>query len=299
LQGVFLRLDIMSDKDLESVPDDLKAPLIEAWRDFQVARGAVRKNLIDDERAGYQGCGVNASGETVSAHGLASELYTDCEREDGDDAKRSNHGFGVIVVSPKTAGALHLLNEAKSQMIYVLDNLKAQQVFPLEAIKSAAGISRIHYYKIKRPAKGFESDRIESIRLSIEQKIDVGKRTIEECEDLLERYDVSQPHIQVQLDLLSRLPRDEPLAYVFETTNVRIVANASYPKDPNTNRREHFKQRSVMPFYVVSDDPAWAPEIKLPQHMTLEDRVARKERRDRRINPDPLLPSIHVHQYLA
>jgi len=288
----------MSDKDLESIPEDVKAPLLAAWREFQIARGAVRANLIDDERIGYGGKAVDANGQPVSAHGIAAELYTDCEREDGDDAKRSNHAFGVIIVSPKTAAAIALLNEAKAHMIEVIDQLKAQQTYSLEVVKAAAGLTRIHYYKIKRPVKGFSGGRLESVRLSIEQKIDVKSRTVEECEELLEGFDTSQTHIQTQLSILRRMPPATPLAFVFESTSLRILANASYPKDPQTNRREHLKLRSVMPFYVVSENKDWAPEIKLPSHVTLEERIARKERRDRRINPDPLLPSIHVHSYL-
>ena len=289
----------MSDKTSEGVPSELIEPLQAAWREYQMARGAVRKNLVDDERAGYQGMALDEDGEPANPHELASQLYTDCEREDGDDPKRSNHAFGVIVVSTKTQTSFEYLNRTKADLIAVLDDLKGHPKYSLESIKAAAGLTRFHYYKIKRPVKGLSGERPESVRLSIEQKIDVGKRSVEECMELLEEFDTTQMHIQVQLDALRRVPRSEPLAYVFETSNMRILANVSFPKDPNTGRRRHMKLRSVMPFYVTSQTPDWAPAIKLPSAVRLEERVERKERKDRRIDPTPFLPSIHVHRYIG
>lgn len=288
----------MPDKTSEAVPCELIDPLKAAWREYQMARGAVKRNLVDDERAGYQGTAMTESGEPANAHELAAQLYTDCEREDGDDAKRSNHAFGVIVVSPKTQASFEYLNRAKADLIAVLDQLKQHPQHSLESIKAAAGIARIHYYKIKRPIKGLRGERPESIRLSIEQKIDVGKRTVEECMELLQEFDTTQMHVQVQMDALRQIPRSEPLAYVYETSNMRVLANVSFAKDPNTGIRRHTKLRSVMPFYATSQTPDWAPDIKLPSAVRLEERVERKERRDRRIDPTPFLPSLHVYRYI-
>ncbi|WP_372997780.1 hypothetical protein [Marinobacter sp.] len=289
----------MSDKTSEDVPSELVDPLKAAWREYKAACGAVKANLVNDERAGYQGQALTEDGEPANPHELASQLYTDCEREDGDDPKRSNHAFGVIVVSPKTQASFEFLNRTKADLIAVLDDLKGHPKHSLESIKAAAGLTRIHYYKIKRPVKGLGGERPESVRLSIEQKIDVGKRTVDECMELLEDFDTTQIHIQAQLDALRRLKPSEPLAYVFETSNMRIMANVSFPKYPaKTGLRRHAKLRSVMPFYVTSHNPDWAPAIKLPSAVRLEDRVERKERKDRRIDPTPFLPSIHVHRYI-
>lgn len=286
-----------SSADEKSVPTDVMAPLKLAWRAYTIACGAVQKCLIDDERMGYAGSVINELGQEVSAFGETARLYTDHEREEGDDAKRSNIGFGVVVISLKSHAAIELLNKAKAGVIEALDEAKLNTAFSIEAIKSAAGVSRLHYYKVLRPVKGFPGDRPESVRLSIEQKVDIERRTVETCRDLLQELGDHQYHIQIQLEALSRLPESEMLAYVFETQNLRIVANASFPKCPNTGTRAHQKLRSVIPFYVVSQDPGWEPFIKLPKYVRLDERIERKQRSDRRICPDPYLPSIHVHRY--
>jgi hypothetical protein len=288
---------VVDKPDELKIPEDILAPLKQAWRQYKQASGAVRTCLIDDERAGHSGSVINELGETVDAFGETARLYSDFEREEGDDAKRSNIAFGVVVVSHKTECAIHLLNEAKAAVIAAIDDAKKQTVFSIEAIKSAAGFPRLHYYKVLRPAKGFTGRMTESVRLSVEQKIDIERRTVEACREQLQEFGDHQPHIQIQLDLLNRLPPDEMLAYVFETQNLRVVANASFPKDPNTGIREHRKLRSVMPFYVVSNDPRAVPDIRLPTYVRLEDRLERKERSDRKIDPEPFLPSIHVHRY--
>lgn len=281
----------------KTVPADVMAPLKSAWRSYKIACGAVQKCLIDDERLGYAGAVINELGQEVSAFSETARLYTDYEREEGDDPKRSNIGFGVVVVSLKTHGAIELLNKAKAGVIDALDDAKQNTAYSLAAIKSAAGIARLHYYKVLRPVKGFSGDQPESVRLSIEQKVDIERRTVETCRELLQDLGDHQYHIQIQLEALGRLPESEMLAYVFETQNLRIVANASFPKCPETGTRGHKKLRSVIPFYVVSQDPGWEPFIKLPKYVRLDERIERKHRSDRRICPDPYLPSIHVHRY--
>lgn len=285
------------DADRQELLDELSKPFLAAWRDFKIASGAVRKCLIDDERCGYQGKMLNGEGEPVPPHQEAARLYTDFEREEGDDPKRSNVGFGVIVISTKAFCAIEKLNEAKTAVIEALDELKHQNHVTLEEIKAHVGLSRLHYYKVLRPVKGLPGQRPESIGLSVEQKIDIERRTVEECRELLKDFGELQPHIQVQLDALRRLEPGEMLAYVFESNNLRVTANVSFPKNPNTGIRERGKLRSVMPFYVVSQTPDWAPAIKLPRYVKLTDRIERQERSDRRIEPDPFLPSIHVHRY--
>lgn len=285
------------DAERQQLLDELSQPFVAAWRDYKIASGAVRKCLIDDERCGYQGEMVNEDGDPVPPHQEAARLYTDFEREEGVDPKRSNIGFGVIVISTKTFCAIEKLNEAKEAVITALDELKLQKAVTLEEIKAHAGLARLHYYKVLRPVKGLPGQRPESIRLSIEQKIDIERRTVEECRELLKDFGELQPHIQVQLDALRSLQPGEMLAYVFESNNLRVTANVSFPKNPHTGLREHCKLRSVMPFYVVSQTPDWAPAIKLPRYIKLADRIERQERSDRRIEPDPFLPSIHVHRY--
>ncbi len=288
----------MATKDDIDVPAHLTRQLLDAWRDYKVACSAVQKCLIDDERMGYQGQAIDHDGVPVNAFSTAAKMYTEFEREAGDDARRSNIAYGVIVVSSKTQGAIELLNKTKKALTEVIQDLKNHGDVTLEAIKASAKLTRLHYFKILRPVKGLDGHRPESVRLSVEQKIDTQRRTVDECMEKLEEFGAIQPHIQVQLDALAKIKKTEHLAYVYETQNVRCVANISFAKHRVTNRREHTKLRSVMPFYVVSQDPEWAPDIRLPSTVRLEDRLARQERSDRKIDPQPFLPSLHVHRYI-
>lgn len=117
--------------------------------------------------------------------------------------------------------------------------------------------------------------------------------TAAEAEQMLLKYDVDAPHIQIQLQKLAGIPSREPLAKVQKQSPL-IRANLFF-KDPLYDGRLRRAMNVALPVFIPSDDG------QLPNY----NRIApfppkgrtRAKRSDERLEEDPFLASLNVYRY--
>ncbi|MDO6562491.1 DNA replication terminus site-binding protein [Amphritea sp. 1_MG-2023] len=236
----------------------------------------------------------------------AASLYTDIWYRDGQDGRTTVSQHGLIGGTAALIDATVQLNRAKAEFQTLAIHYRlSQSTDTLEALQHRSkkiadllhrhGAARIHLKQCYRqipvlrrcPSKiGFSwytSGR--SIR----------KLTPQEAEQKLLQMDISQPHIQQQLQAVGNLRPDDRLAQI--QTQVPVMrANISWKDQHSTLRKA---QNTSLPIIIAMDsENPHLPAYNEPP-LTPPEARSRLKRSDLKIDPHAFLPSLRAHRYLG
>ncbi len=232
----------------------------------------------------------------------ALNLLTDIWYRNTGDGRRTQNLYGLIGVAPEIIPILHQLNSAKYQFQASVKAYRETQRDPSPLLHKRAetlnlslqqtGLARLHLKQCyrqfpvlnKRPNKvlfsWYTSGR--SIR----------KLSVNEAEKRLLKMDISQLHIQLQLEALAKIPQSEPLAQLQQQVPV-MRANILWEENGEKIRKA---KNCPLPIFFPLDESQSLPEYNTPS-LTPPETRQRQQRSDLIIDPEPYLPSLRIHRY--
>lgn len=231
----------------------------------------------------------------------AIELYCDLWHQDGGDGRRTRSCHGLIAADAALLAAADQVNRAKTDFRLLLATLKTEPKTVLEplglrpsSLRDALGykgLARLHLKQCYRliPCVERQPQRVGLNWYTSGRSI---KRiSVDQAQQLLLRIGIDKPHIQIQLDKLSRLNGDCPLAQIQQQAPL-MRANLRYRSTP-----ERQAMNLSLPLLFGYDAEQPFPEHNSPSLIPESER-RRQIRSDSRIDPEPFLPSLRVHLYL-
>ncbi len=232
------------------------------------------------------------------------QIYTDIWHSGQQDGRRTLSCYGVVGASPELLDTARQLNQAKDQLRACIGQLKKSELPEisqhlhhrsqrLAAKMNRAGLGRLHLKQCYRhiPLLDTKPDNIRFSWYSSGQSI--RKLTAQDAMKLLLKLDTSQMHIDRQIEKLSPLHKNTPLAQIQKQVPV-IRANIGWKTD--ASRWKRIAKNCPLPILIPlsEDDP-------LPTHNSLSSTPPTQRNRGLRsdsiIDPEPFLPSLRIHLY--
>ncbi len=234
--------------------------------------------------------------EGHQAFSLAQGIYSNIWVEDGaNDARETPIVVGIIEASAASINMAIQINETKSRLKALFMELRkdgdpclsrAGQDKAFRRYLCEIGLGRISLRQVYRHITCL-SVRPRSIAFSLSTRgKSITRMSPLQAISLLEKSGMSGTHIDIQMNRLHALDDDYPLA--------QIQRLAAYYK---SNIRYEDGCRETIPVFM----PMLVPEGESPISLPLELQDMQREsccRKDQRINPEPLIPSLRIHAYL-
>ncbi|WP_417222793.1 DNA replication terminus site-binding protein [Amphritea sp.] len=236
----------------------------------------------------------------------AAALCTDIWYQDGQDGRTTLSQHGIIGADSQLIDATLKLNQAKadfqrlatqyrlSQTTDLLEQLH-QRSEKIAALLHRHGAARLHLKQCYRqiPLLMQCPDKIGFSWYTSGRSI--RKLTPTEAELKLQKMDVSQPHIQQQLQAVGNLRPGDMLAQIQNQVPV-MRANMIWKNQDQVARKA---RNTSLPIIIAlnSENPC-LPAYNEPP-LTPPETRSRLERSDLKIDPQPFLPSLRAHRYLG
>lgn len=248
--------------------------------------------LTDDETA-----------RGVTPRQRAIELYCDLWHRHAGDGRRTDSRHGLIGADDALLAAAAAVNEAKAEFESAVAAVRhektpgwqealAERNSRLRDDLNRKGLGRLHLRQCYRriPCLDRHPARVGFNWYSSGRSI----RRIEaqEAYRALLKLDTSQPHIQIQLQQVGRLPPATALAKVQQQAPL-MRANLSCESGETVARGA---LNLSLPLLFRWDPARPFPQHNAPPLLPPEGR-RRRVRSDCRIEPAPFLPSLRVHRY--
>lgn len=247
------------------------------------------------------GANTNDSLQLIKA-ALANYWY-----QDGQEGRETKTYYGFIGVNQEQLDLVKQINMAKDDFKSISTafskshaaewlELKSQlggDYKSLHQLMGLSGLGRLHLKQTWRTIPCFDNQPYRIGFNWYTSGKSLTKISIEDCFKMLNDMDQDAKHIQVQLDALGRLPGNYPLVRVQEQSPVMRV-NVFH--EISGKKLKTARNASLPIFYLkeASDLPSHnEPSLEPP-----EVRV-RAVRKDSKVDPTPLFPSIRVHKYIA
>ena len=220
-------------------------------------------------------------------------------------------GAGLIAASQQTVEAIEHLNDCKNAFKSTVLALKAAKVSTQHSMLSKSfeaffssrptqlaqtlkriGLSRIHLKQCYRRIPIFYT-RPKKVSWTWANTRSIKRITVQEAEQLLNKH-AQDPGIAQQLNKLRCLSFTEPLAIVQDLAP-HLRANVVLPDAEGTTRQ---MVKGPVPIFYLDDSGTPLPDYHPPGEKRGKDRD-RVVRRDVKLEPEPYLPAIRAHRYMA
>ena len=241
------------------------------------------------------------------AFGLIQQL----EYLNGQNAKEILVGAGIIAASVATLQVIQELNLAKERFKTAIINFKKESL-PLndpyfyeaiddvlkrrpcymKAILRKMGLARLHLKQCYRRVPVFW-ERPEKISWTWANTRSIKRITVAQAEVLLLKK-TRDLGIELQLNKLKCLPKDEPLAIVQELAP-HLRANVLFTD--STNKTSYRKMVKGLPVFYLYKELLPLPSLRPPGGKKKRD-DSKPRRKDVRLEADVFLPAIRAHRYL-
>ncbi|WP_239692495.1 hypothetical protein [Microbulbifer mangrovi] len=250
-------------------------------------------------------------GNFEAPHALAASLFAQLDYSEetcAGDARNTLQIPGLLAVPARTIAVAQELNHAKLAIQQLTTEFKRllsdrpilERNERLRDTLADAGYPRAHLRQCYRQIL-LCADTPDAIALSwVKARKSIRKVTVQWCDKKLVQLDPlgEDAGIQYQRQILADLPpsQHELLRQVQVQSRPNLQA-AEIFYDDNEKEGQRYRQigYSAMPVLVRSDDSGRLPEFTRVEHNPPASR--RRQRRDLKIAPQPLLPALRVHLY--
>ena len=232
------------------------------------------------------------------------QIYTDIWHSGHQDGRRTQSCFGLVGANPDLLAAAEQLNRCKDQLRTCIGQLKKselpeishqlhQRSQAIAASMNQAGLGRLHLKQCYRHIPLVDT-KPDNIRFSwYSSGLSIRKLTAHDAMELLLKLDTSQTHINRQIEKLSPLHKNTPLAQIQKQVPV-IRANIAWKID--ASRWQRIAKNCPLPILIPLGE-----DDQLPVHNDLSatppTQRSRALRSDSIIDPEPFLPSLRIHLY--
>lgn len=243
---------------------------------------------------------------TQSPLQLIAELISDLWYRDGQDGRETRSRHGLVLIDEETATLItqvnHFKDEFRTQVQRVKKELERdlwQQQYqrlgehssPLRDAMTFSGLSRLHLKQCYRhiPLLPERPDKV-GFSWYVNGR-SIRNLSLMDAQNMLLALGEDKPHIQLQLDKLSKLPSHIRLAQV-QTLAPVVRANLVFKQAGITSRKA---MNVPLPLFML-DDGRGLPLFNDIAATPPPGRT-RQQRNDQRIEPEPFLPSLRIHLY--
>lgn len=278
--------------------------LIDAFDHLNQSLYQFRNRLLQSERSTPSSTKYWALGHKDTPISLSeiTELLTNIWYRSKGDGRRTDNLYGLIGAPPELIPLLHQLNNTKNQFQIAVKLFKDKQGDPSSLLHKRAqtlnlgmqktGLARLHLKQCYRQIPVLDT-RPQKILFSwYTSGRSMKKLSVSEAEKRLLKMDISQLHIQLQLEALAKIPDSEPLVQLQQQVPI-MRANILWNKDGQKIRKA---RNCPLPIFFPLDDNEALPEYNTPSLIPPETRQ-RQQRSDLIIDPEPYLPSLRIHRY--
>ena len=234
------------------------------------------------------------------------QLIQDYWYLDGQDGRVTRSGFGFIALPESTLDKAMLLNKLKDEFKLEVKTFQKQKKSDWLSLKGQlakrhpslqeqlhfSGLSRLH---LKQTWRTLPVIKRSPIRIGFnwyQSGRSITKITVQEAYDALAKINHQSQHIQLQLDAVSQLAPNTPLAKV-QNLAPTMRANLFYDDGLSPIRQA---MNVSLPILIKAREDQSLPQHNTPDITPPENRM-RAVRSDRKIEDSPFLPSIRVHKY--
>lgn len=234
----------------------------------------------------------------------ARQIFTDIWHSGHQDGRRTHSCFGLVGANPDLLAAAEQLNEYKDQFRICIGQLKKSELPEISqklhqrsqavaASMNQAGLGRLHLKQCYRHIPLVET-KPDNIRFSwYSSGRSIRKVTAHDAMEMLLKLDISQTHINRQIEKLSPLDKNTPLAQIQKQVPV-IRANIAWKIDATHWQR--IAKNCPLPILIPLGE-----DDQLPVHNNLAPtppaQRSRALRSDSIIDPEPFLPTLRIHLY--
>lgn len=232
----------------------------------------------------------------------ANEIITNIWYREKGDGRCTENLYGLIGISSTTLEALKSLNESKQAFQACVKQFRGQKEKPAHILQKRAkllaeslertGLARLHLKQCYRQIPCIEHTPVKIGFSWYSSGRSIKKLSVADAEKRLLKLDHSQPHIQLQLQALGRIPSSEVLIQLQPQVPVMRV-NMVWKEEEVLIRKA---RNCPLPLFFPLDDNQAFPEYNTPS-LTPPDTRQRQQRSDLIIDPTPFLPSLRVHRY--
>lgn len=237
---------------------------------------------------------------------LACSLMQDFWYQDGQDGRETRSCFGFITLESSTLSKANEVNALKEQFKNEVQTIQkanketwltlkgelARRHPSLQAQLHFSGLSRLHLKQTWRTLSVIERSPIRIGFNWYQSGRSIKKISVQQAYDELSRLSNQGTHTQVQLDAISKLASNTPLAKV---QNLAPTMRANLFFD-DTEGPSRLAMNISLPILIKANNEQILPKHNTPSITAPKDRV-RAVRSDRKIEDTPFLPSIRVHKY--
>ncbi|MDR5865986.1 DNA replication terminus site-binding protein [Halomonas koreensis] len=227
--------------------------------------------------------------------------------QDGQDGRSTRSHVGLIAAPEPVMAQAVAVNAAKRAFAAQLARIRerapslvpeAKAVLPfrhprLHGHLRGSGLARLHLKQCWRAIPLAEAP-VARVRLAwYTSGRSIKRLTVREAEQKLLALDTEAAHVRIQLERLAGLPDREPLAQVQRQAPL-MRANLFF-REPLDDGRRRRAMNVALPLFLPAEDGR-LPDHNQPPAQPPQART-RSRRRDERLEPEPLLPSLRVHRY--
>ena len=268
------------------------------------------KQLVDEIQSEQKGFWLpikkDQDPKSLQALNLACQLIQDFWYQDGQDGRATRSSFGFIALPEHTLKRANNVNHIKENFKQQVNAFQKKHKDAWLSLKGDlgkrhpslqeqlhfSGLSRLHLKQTWRtlPVIMRSPSRIGFNWYQSGRSIT--KITVQQAYDALARLDTQSKHIAIQLDAVSRLSANTPLAKV-QNLAPTMRANLFYEDGQSPLRQA---MNTSLPILIKAREDQLLPEHNSPEIEPPTSRV-RAVRSDRKIEDTPFLPSIRVHKY--
>ncbi len=224
------------------------------------------------------------------------EVLERLEYPDDRDGRETDPCPGIVGASATTLELAASLNQARDAFKEAVLKLNRQDREAARRLMAQMGYPRLHFKQLYRHVP-ILLRKPDSIRFTWGATRSIKRISRQEAYQRLSKLagDDPSPGYRKQLEALSQLDRNEPIAIV-QDLKPHIKANVCWILGDDEDRRVERRMISAALAILVPLDPGEA----LPKHSAAypDERKRRKARSDVKIEREPFLPSIRGHRYL-
>lgn len=218
------------------------------------------------------------------------------------DGRKTDNLYGLIGVPAELIPIIHQLNQIKAQFQQSVKAYREQVGDPSSILNKRSeqlnlklqreGLARLHLKQCYRLFPVLNKTPAKVLFSWYTSGRSIKKLSVAAAEKKLLKMDLSQLHIQLQLEALAKIPDAEPLAQLQPQVPL-MRANILWQENETLLRKA---RNAPLPIFFPLDDKQTFPEYNEPS-LTPPETRKRQQRSDLMIDPEPYLPSLRIHRY--
>ncbi len=229
------------------------------------------------------------------------QIIAQLNYQDGQDKSKTLLCPALLLASENTGDKIEQVNQAKDELKQVFLAMEGQTTFdkkkriPLATkVLQDSGRARFHKRQAYRHLQKV-APWPDKIGFSWGHTRRVSRISVDRAWGRLARLGEKVTNLEVQKQRLSKIPPNEALAYI-NYSQTKPCANLVWEKKGEGACNLVKQIQASLPLFIISTGQTELPDFR---PLALDSQaVPRQQRQDRKLESQPLLPSLNIYRYL-